>query len=112
MASSFAWLRRRSADFFIRPTWRAQGTPASTASPVPYWACARLQPRRERLALDRLERAGYAIYFPRLREWRVSRGHRVEHRPPLFPGYCFVSIELQWRAARWSAGVLGLIMDG
>ena len=33
-------------------------------------------------------------------------------RPPLFPGYTFLTIEAQWHAARWSVGVLGLIMDG
>jgi len=27
-------------------------------------------------------------------------------------GYCFVFIELQWHAARWSPGTLGLIMAG
>ena len=32
--------------------------------------------------------------------------------PLLFPGYCFVFIELQWHAARWSPGRLGLIMAG
>jgi transcriptional antiterminator RfaH len=30
----------------------------------------------------------------------------------LFPGYCFLAIEAQWHAARWSIGVLGLIMNG
>jgi transcriptional antiterminator RfaH len=32
--------------------------------------------------------------------------------PPLFPGYCFLTIEAQWHAARWSIGILGMIMDG
>ena len=36
----------------------------------------------------------------------------TEVRPLLFPGYCFVFIELQWHAARWSSGTLGLIMAG
>jgi transcription antitermination factor NusG len=31
---------------------------------------------------------------------------------PLFPGYAFIAVELQWHAARWSAGVINLIMDG
>jgi transcriptional antiterminator RfaH len=30
----------------------------------------------------------------------------------LFPGYAFVLIELQWHAARWSPGVLCLVLDG
>ena len=30
----------------------------------------------------------------------------------MFPGYCFIAVELQWHAARWTAGVINLIMDG
>ena len=56
--------------------------------------------------------AGYETYFPRLREHRISHGRRIEVRPPLFPGYCFLTVEAQWYAARWSLGVIGLIMDG
>ena len=77
-----------------------------------YWAVARLEPQRERLALHCLALAGFETYFPRLREKRISHGRRIEVRPPLFPGYAFLAIEAQWHAARWSAGVLGLIMDG
>ena len=79
---------------------------------MPYWAVVRLEPQRERLALHCLGLAGYETYFPRLREKRISHGRKIEVRPPLFPGYAFVAIELQWHTARWSAGVIGLIMDG
>jgi len=79
---------------------------------MPYWACARLEPHRERLALHHLGLAGFQTYFPRLREHRISHGRKVEVQPPLFPGYAFVAIELQWHVARWSIGVIGLIMDG
>src|SRR5262249_33611410 len=77
-----------------------------------YWACARLEPHRERVATHCLKVNGYEVYLPRLRERRISHGRRIEVRPPLFPGYCFIAIELQWHAARWTAGVLGLIMGG
>ena len=77
-----------------------------------YWAVARLEPHREQLALRCLGLAGYQTYFPRLREHRLSHGRRIEVRPPLFPGYCFLTVEAQWYAARWSIGVIGLIMDG
>jgi transcription antitermination factor NusG len=77
-----------------------------------YWTVARLEPRREQLALRCLGLAGYATYFPRLREHRISHGRRIEIRPPLFPGYCFLTVEARWYAARWSIGVIGLIMDG
>src|SRR6516165_10107517 len=69
---------------------------------MPYWACARLVPHQERLALFHLERIGFATYLPRLREWRRSHGRKIEVRPPLFPGYCFFVIEAQWHAARWT----------
>ena len=65
-----------------------------------YWACARLEPHRERLAVHCLELNGYEVYLPRLRERRMSHGRRIEVRPPLFPGYAFIAIELQWHTAR------------
>jgi transcriptional antiterminator RfaH len=77
-----------------------------------FWAAAGLQPHREQIALRCLKLNGFATYFPRLRQQRISHGRKIEVRPPLFPGYAFVSIELQWHAARWSVGILGLIMDG
>jgi transcription antitermination factor NusG len=39
-------------------------------------------------------------------------GHKGGRRPPLFPGYAFVSIELQWHDARWCPGVATLIKEG
>ena len=77
-----------------------------------YWACARLEPHRERLALHCLEASGFTTYFPRIRDQCVRNGRKIERRPPLFPGYAFVLIHLQWHAARWSVGVLNLIMNG
>src|SRR5262249_6580305 len=77
-----------------------------------FWACARLEPRREALAAHCLALAGFSVYTPRLREQRVLRGRHVEVNPPLFPGYCFVAIVLQWHAARWCPGVIRLVMDG
>ena len=53
-----------------------------------------------------------AIDVTRLRERRVFQGRKFEARPALFPGYCFVLIELQWHAARWAPGTLGLVMEG
>jgi transcriptional antiterminator RfaH len=77
-----------------------------------YWAAAQLVPQSERLALHTLGLAGYTTYLPRLRENRVSRGRKIETRPPLFPGYAFVLIELQWHTARWAPGVVRLVMAG
>src|SRR5262245_28925170 len=77
-----------------------------------YWAAAQLQPSRTRLALHCLALAGFVTYTPRLRVRRARRGRDVEAAPLLFPGYAFVAIELQWRAAHYCPGVLRLVQDG
>ena len=77
-----------------------------------FWCAARLMPQREAYATDCLGVEGFEVYLPRLREQRVIRGRRVEVRPPLFPGYIFIAIVLQWHAARWAPGVANIIMDG
>jgi hypothetical protein len=76
---------------------------------MPYWACARTLLRREQLALHFLTLNGHETYLPRLRERRFSHGRRIEARPPLFPAYLFVRIELQWSRVRWAPGVAALI---
>jgi transcriptional antiterminator RfaH len=78
-----------------------------------YWACAQVEPRRERLASYTLGLAGYEIYEPRLREQIRSRtGRKIVRTPPLFPGYLFLWVVSGWWNARWSPGVVRLIMDG
>src|SRR5262249_42952674 len=77
-----------------------------------YWACAQVEPRRERLASHCLTLAGYEIYQPLLREQRRSHGRKILVTPPLFPGYLFVWVVRGWWDARWSPGVVRLIMDG
>jgi transcriptional antiterminator RfaH len=79
---------------------------------MPYWCCTRLESNREGVAQHFLRLAGFETYFPRIREQRVRRHRRVEVVSPLFPAYAFVLITLQWHAARWAPGTLGLIMNG
>jgi ABC transporter substrate binding protein len=43
-----------------------------------YWACARLEPKREAVAQHFLELAGYRVYIPRIRERRLRSSRRVE----------------------------------
>ena len=52
-------------------------------------------------------------YQPLLREQRRSRhGRKIIVTPPLFPGYLFLWVVSGWWDARWSPGVVRLIMDG
>jgi transcriptional antiterminator RfaH len=67
----------------------------------------------ERLALHCLGLAGFQTYMPRLRVKRLTRTRKMSvSMPALFPGYCFVWIELQWHSARWCPGVIRLVLDG
>jgi transcriptional antiterminator RfaH len=77
-----------------------------------FWACAQLKPMQTRLALHCLGLAGFETYLPRLRDHRVRGGRRVETSPPLFPGYAFVVIQLQWVDAYYAPGVVRLVLDG
>jgi transcriptional antiterminator RfaH len=77
-----------------------------------YWCCAQVEPRRERLASYCLGLAGYELYQPLLREHRRSHGRKITVTPALFPGYLFVWVVSGWWDARWSPGVVRLIMDG
>ena len=77
-----------------------------------YWTAAQLEPNRERIALHLLARENFTVYAPRLRERRTIRGRPEDREAPLFPGYAFVLITLQWSAARWCPGVRRLVMDG
>jgi transcriptional antiterminator RfaH len=79
---------------------------------VAYWAVAQLQPNRTALALQMLAQEGFTVYAPKLRERRTIRGRREDSEVALFSGYAFVTIELQWHAARWCPGVIRLVMDG
>ena len=67
-----------------------------------FWCAARLQAQHEQYALHCLAVAGYQSYYPRLRVRRARFGRKVEIHPPLFPGYAFVLIQLQWHTARWT----------
>jgi transcription antitermination factor NusG len=77
-----------------------------------YWCCAQTEPQRERLAWHCLGLAGYKVYQPLLREQRRSHGRKIIATAPLFPSYLFVWVVRGWWDARWSPGVVRLIMDG
>jgi transcription antitermination factor NusG len=75
-----------------------------------FWSCVQLEPNRERLALHCLSAVnGFKIYSPRI---KAPRSRRQDDTRPLFPGYAFVLIVLQWHAAHWSPGVVRIVLDG
>jgi transcriptional antiterminator RfaH len=77
-----------------------------------FWACARVEPKREAVAQHFLRLRGFESYVPRIRERRLHGRRHVVTLAPLFPCYCFVAVENGWWDARWCVGVVGLIMNG
>jgi transcriptional antiterminator RfaH len=77
-----------------------------------YWAAVQFHGQRERMATHFLTLAGFTIWLPRFRERCIIRGRRQHVLRPLFPGYLFLLIELQWHAAKTAPGVTRLVMDG
>ena len=65
------------------------------------WTVAQTEAQRERIAADHLVRNGFAIFLP-----LIKMRERVE---PLFPGYIFVRIEMQWRRINGSIGILRVL---
>jgi len=77
-----------------------------------FWACAQLETNRTAVALHFLKLNGFEIYCPRVREQIRSRGRKIIRTPLLFPSYTFVLVVAGWWSARWSPGVVRLVMDG
>jgi transcriptional antiterminator RfaH len=78
----------------------------------PYWCVAQLVPQREALAVHFLALAGYELFAPRLKQQQISHGRKIITTPLLFPGYVFLWVTAGWWSARWSPGVVRLILDG
>ena len=80
-----------------------------------WWAAVNTQPHRERIALDNLDRQGFATYCPFIRR-RRSHARRVEEvLRPLFPGYLFVNVRSEqdcWRPILSTYGVRTLVRCG
>jgi transcriptional antiterminator RfaH len=79
------------------------------------WYVAQTQPRAEAKASLNLRRQGFEVYLPRyLKQRRHAR--RVEPvLAPLFPGYLFVTIDInaqRWLSIDSTFGVTRLVRDG
>ncbi|MDY6944012.1 MAG: transcription/translation regulatory transformer protein RfaH [Pseudomonadota bacterium] len=79
------------------------------------WYAIQTKPRKERFALENLERQGYRCYLPMARERRRLRGRYRWTDSALFPRYLFAQLDLaQQNVApiRSTLGVIGLVRFG
>jgi transcription antitermination factor NusG len=77
-----------------------------------YWAATQLEPHRERVAQFFLQQFGFEVYLPWVRRYQMRWRRRIEFLTPLFPGYCFTRIELQWHSVRQCPGVIRIVKSG
>ncbi len=79
------------------------------------WFVAQCQPHRERGAAVHLKRQDYETFLPmRVRTRRHARRIDTVLRP-YFPGYIFISLDLEadeWRPINGTFGVVRLVMGG
>jgi transcription antitermination factor NusG len=71
-----------------------------------YWAVAQTESQRESVAANFLSQREYETYLPKI----VAKTGVRERVVPLFPAYIFVRIVDRWYTARWSPGVLRVLM--
>ena len=80
-----------------------------------HWYAVCTQPQRERLAAEQLEKQGFSVFFPRALK-TVRHARRVTNKHvSYFPGYIFVSLDLnadRWRQVNGTIGVRTLVMAG
>ena len=73
-----------------------------------FWAAAQTIAQREEPVAERLKRIGYHVLAPKGR-FRIDGRMRIM---AVFPGYCFLHVIQSWYDARWTQGVLRLVMAG
>lgn len=79
------------------------------------WYLVYTKPRQEEVALLNLERQGYGVYLPRVRQMRKRMGKRVPVVEPLFPRYLFIHLDTHtdnWAPIRSTLGVATLVRFG
>lgn len=79
------------------------------------WHLAFTRPAAERVARSHLERQGYGVYLPQLRQKLLQRGKWCDRITALFPRYVFVQLNpvIQSLApVRSTVGVVGVVRFG
>ncbi len=76
----------------ISDTFSEGYSPISDPRPVLRWYLILTKPSSEEIAKVNLERQGYRVYFPRLQQRKLYRGHVVDRISALFPRYIFIQL--------------------
>lgn len=79
------------------------------------WYLVYTKPRQERVARTNLDRQGYEIYLPLMRQSLRRRGRRTTSVVPMFPRYLFIHLDQStdnWGPIRSTLGVVSVVRFG
>jgi transcriptional antiterminator RfaH len=81
------------------------------------WYLIHTKIRQERVALENLERQGFACFLPLIRAEKLRRGNLQVVQEPLFPRYLFIQLgtgmqSQSWAPIRSTMGVSRLVTFG
>lgn len=79
------------------------------------WYLAQFKPNSHKIAKRNLEQQGFRTFLPVQEETYRWRGRFLTEKRPLFPGYIFLSFDIQegaWRAVRSTQGITRLVSLG
>lgn len=88
---------------------------AKTGARGARWYLLYTKPRAETVARTNLERQGYGVYLPLVRQPRKRLGRRVSVIGPLFPRYLFIRLDTEtdnWAPIRSTLGVVSVVRFG
>jgi len=79
------------------------------------WYLVYAKPRQETVARMNLERQGYSVYLPLVRQPRRHKGRMITVVAPMFPRYLFIRLDRQtdnWGPIRSTFGVVSIVRFG
>jgi len=79
------------------------------------WFVVHTKPRKEKLAMENLQRQGYTAYCPQIIQPKRRRQQWQKVSEPLFPRYLFVYLNIgidNFSPIRSTLGVIGLVQFG
>lgn len=79
------------------------------------WYLVYAKPRQETVARMNLERQGYTVYLPLVRQPRRHKGRVITVVAPMFPRYLFIQLDRQtdnWGPIRSTFGVVSIVRFG
>ncbi|WP_291991122.1 transcription termination/antitermination NusG family protein [Candidatus Accumulibacter sp. ACC007] len=88
---------------------------STNLSPINPWYVCLCKPRREALAVRKLEEQGYEVFLPMLTQWEKAKAGWTKRQQVMFPRYSFVRCgrpEQSIGPIRSTPGVSGLVSFG